>query len=252
MSKTALITGASSGIGYETAQILSSKGYDLILVARREDKLKKLQSLIKTKSQIILKDLSDEKNCFELYEQIKDENIEVLINNAGFGIFGEFTETDLSREIELINVNIKAVHILTKLFLKEFKKRNYGYIMNVASSASFMPGPLMATYYASKTYVLNLTRAIDKELKKSGSKVKICTLCPGPTDTEFNDVAHVKFGVKSVTALYVANYGIEKMFSGKTTIIPTLEMKLGVALSKLSPTAITLSIVYRIQKAKLK
>lgn len=248
----ALITGASSGLGYEMAKILSKKGYELILVARREDKLKILQSQLKTRSQIIVKDLSCEKNCFELFEQVKDKDIDILINNAGFGLFGNFCETDLSRELTMIDVNIKAVHILTKLFLRQFKKRNSGYIMNVSSIAGFMPGPLMATYYASKAYVLNLTRAIDRELKKSGSNVHVCALCPGPTDTEFNDVANVKFGVNAASASYVSKYAIDMMLKGKTTILPTLQIKLLVGLSRITPTSFLTNINYNIQKAKTK
>lgn len=248
----ALITGASSGLGFEMAKILSNKGYDLILVARREDKLKILQNQLKTSSQIIIKDLSSEKNCFELFEQVKDINIDILINNAGFGLFGEFCETDIHRELTMIDVNIKAVHILTKLFLRKFRKVNSGYIMNVSSSAGFMPGPLMAAYYASKAYVLNLTRAIDRELKKSNSKVKVCVLCPGPTDTEFNDVANVNFGVKAATASYVSKYAIDMMFKGKTTIIPSLQMKLLICVSKFTPSKLLTSINYNVQKAKTK
>lgn len=251
MNKTALITGASSGIGYEFAKQLSNLGYDLILVARREDRLLKLQSELKTKSEIILKDLSQKQNCIDLFNEVKDKNIEMLINNAGFGLFGRFDETDLERELDMISLNCTAVHILMKLFIKKFEKQGKGYILNVASSAGFMPGPLMATYYSSKAYVLNLTRAIAYELKKKNSNVKISALCPGPVLTEFNDVADVSFSAKPATAKYVVSYTLKKMFAGKTTIIPTLKMKLAIFATKIAPSSVIVTSAYHFQKKKL-
>lgn len=134
----ALVTGASSGIGYDISKYLSSLGYDLIVVARRKDRLIKLSNEVNTNTEIIELDLSIEENCHTLYKQVKNEDIDVLVNNAGFGLFGEFSETDLDKEIQMINTNIKAVHILTKLFLTDMKKKDKGYILNVASIAGFM------------------------------------------------------------------------------------------------------------------
>ena len=163
----ALITGASSGIGRDMAKILSKKGYDLVLVARDEEKLQEVKKEIETNSQIISMDLSVEKNCKKLYEQVKD--VDLLINNAGFGTCGDFTKTNLDKEINMINTNITAYHILTKLYLKDMKQKDKGQILNVASIAGFMPGPLMATYYATKAYVVRLSEAIREELKKENS-----------------------------------------------------------------------------------
>ena len=153
----ALITGASSGIGADIAKVLSEMGYDLILVARRKTRLSKLKSELDTNVEIINMDISSTFNCMELYNQVKEEDIEILVNCAGFGVFGEFTTTSLDKELDMIDTNIKGLHILTKLFLQDFTKRNRGYILNVASSAAFQPGPLMASYYASKAYVLRLS-----------------------------------------------------------------------------------------------
>ena len=169
-----LITGASSGIGRDIARELSYKGYDLVVVARRKDRLIELKNELKTNVDIISMDISSQENCIELYKMVG--KIDVLINNAGFGIFGDFTETDLYKETQLINTNIIAVHTLTKLFLKDMKERNEGHILNVASISGFMPGPVMASYYASKSYVVRLTEAISKELDKSNSKVCISDL----------------------------------------------------------------------------
>jgi len=161
----ALITGASSGIGYAMATYLSSLGYDLYLVARRKDCLEELKKKLKTKVTIISLDLSKEENCYKLYEMTKGEDIDFLINNAGFGLFGFTTDISLDKELEMINVNIKAVHILTKLFLQDFYKKNSGRILNVASSAGFLAGPYLNTYYATKNYCLKFTLAIYEELK---------------------------------------------------------------------------------------
>lgn len=172
----ALITGASSGIGRDMARYLSSLGYDLVIVARRENLLEELKSELETNVEVEVVDVSIKENCVALYERHKD--IDLLINNAGFGLFGEFTETDLDKEISLIDTNIKATHILTKLYVQNMKEKNSGRILNVASIAGFMTGPLMSSYYASKNYVVELSSAINKELKKSGSKVGISILCP--------------------------------------------------------------------------
>lgn len=248
----ALITGASSGIGKEMSIYLSELGYDLILVARRKDKLENTKKLCNTNVEIIELDLSIEKNMYKLYELTKEKNVDLLINNAGFGLFGHFIETDLDIELKMMDLNIKCVHILTKLFLKDFVKRNQGYILNVASSAGFMAGPKLSTYYSTKNYVLKQTMAIYEELKQLKSNVKISALCPGPVDTEFNKVAHGSFNTKSATAKYVARYGINKMLKGKLIIIPTVKMKVAVFFNKLLPQKIQLKINYHIQNAKVK
>jgi short-subunit dehydrogenase len=246
----ALITGASSGIGRDMAKYLSKMGCDLILVARDEKGLEKVSESLKTNTKIIATDLSIVDNCKQLYKTVKNEDIDILINNAGFGAFGQFTETDLNKELNMIDLNVKTVHILTKLFLRDMKTKNYGYILNVSSSAAFQPGPLMATYYSTKAYILRLTTAIYEELKKDGSNVVISALCPGPVATNFNNVANVEFQLKSLPSNYVAKYGIDKMFKKKLIIIPSLYMRILYFFSRILPTKTVLKISYNIQKRK--
>lgn len=246
----ALITGASSGLGADMARILGNMGYDLILVARRKTKLEKLQKEIKTNVDIEIMDISSTFNCMKLYNKYKKEDIDILINNAGFGVYGEFVSTSIDKELDMIDINIKTVHTLTKLFLNDFKKKDKGYILNVASSAAFLPGPLMASYYATKAYVLNLTSAISEELRRSNSGVYIGCLCPGPVDTEFNRVAKCSFSIKSMSSYQVSQYAIDKMFKRKKIIIPGVKMKLGIFFSKLIPMSLKLKISYKIQNGK--
>lgn len=246
----ALITGASSGIGREMAIYLDKLGYETILVSRDKSRLEKVKDELKNKSKIVVMDLGDLANIKSLYVLLKNEEIDVLINNAGFGIFGEFTKTDMTRDMEMLDINIKAMHILMKLFLKDMKKRNSGYILNVSSSACFMPGPLMASYYASKAYVTSLTESVSFELEKENSNVKVSCLCPGPVDTNFNNVAGVKFSVKPLRPDYVAKYGIDKMFKGKTVIIPGFSMKCAKFFSRFVSWHFISSITYNIQRKK--
>jgi short-subunit dehydrogenase len=248
----ALITGASSGIGYEMAKYLASKGYELILVGRNKEKLEELQKELDVSSQIVLLDLSNSTKVNELYILLKNENIDLLINNAGFGDFGKFEETDINKDMKMINTNITAVHTLTKLFLRDMKKRNSGYIMNVASIAAFGPGPLMATYYATKAYVNNLTEAIYEELRREKSNVHVSSLCPGPTESKFFDRAGVSFSVKPMTCEKVAKYGIDKMFNNKVIIVPGFLNKCSVFFRRFGTRSLARKITYKIQKAKKK
>lgn len=226
--------------------------YELILVAKDKKKLEKVQESLPTKVTIIVADLANEQKVKELYVLLKKENIDILINNAGFGVFGDFTETDLNRELEMIDTNIKAVHLLTKFFLKDMEKNNSGYILNVASSAAFQPGPLMATYYATKSYVYQLTEAIYYEQKKKGTNVHISVLCPGPVETNFNNVAGVKFGVKPLKSSYVAKYAIDEMFKEKMLIIPGFTMKCAKFFGRFVSDKFLLKMAYKIQKKKTK
>ena len=246
----ALITGAGSGIGREMAKYLAGKGYDLILVGRDKQKLEELQNELQVNSKIIIADLSDPTRVKEVYVMTKNEDIDILINDAGFGAFGKFYETDLNNEIDMINTNVVAVHLLTKLFLRDMQKKNYGYILNVASLAAFGPGPLMATYYATKAYVNNLTEAINEELRRDKSNVFICSLCPGPVDTNFNNVAGVHFGVKALTSEEVAHYAIDSMFKKKVVIIPGFKMKLALFGRRFISRSLLRKITYDIQKSK--
>lgn len=238
----ALITGASSGIGKDIAREMSRKGYDLILVARREDRLIQLKEELKTNVEIISMDVSSVENCQKLYEQAKD--VDILVNNAGFGIYGEFVDTDLNKEISMINTNIVAVHTLTKLFLQDMIKKNRGQILNVASIGGFMPGPLMTSYYATKSYIVRLSEGIREELRKEKSNVKISILCPGPVDTEFNKVSGGKFNIHSLDSKYVAQYAVDKMLKGKFVIVPGILMKLVRVLTKIVPDNIISKFVY--------
>ncbi len=283
----ALVTGASSGIGRDMARYLYLLGYNLILVARDQERMEELKTELYTKyrqeeekenrknkddknsnskdskpkkvnleakQEILIYsiDLSKKEECIKLYENTKNIEIDLLINNAGFGKFGEFPKTDLEKEVNLINTNITAVHILTKLYLQDMIKRNKGHILNVASIAGMEPGPLMAAYYASKAYVIRLSRAVNKELKKSKSDVKISILCPGPVDTNFNNVANVVFKAPSMPSEKVAKYAIDKTLKGKLIIIPGILNKSVRFFSKVLPDAVLEECAYHIQSRKRK
>ena len=247
----ALVTGASSGIGRDIAKELAKRNIDIILVSRDLDKLKQVKDQIKNVNvEIISKDLSSEQNCIDLYEQVKEQKIDILINNAGFGAFGEFSEIPLEKELDMLKTNIIAMHILTKLFLQKMKKENSGYILNVASIAGYMPGPLMSAYYSSKAYVVRLTQSIREELRREKSNVKVGILCPGPVDTNFNNVAGVKFKMKPLSSEYVARYTVNRILKKKFYIIPGMQIKAVRILSKITPDTILAKIAYNVQVRK--
>ena len=246
----AVITGASSGLGADMARVLINEGYEVILVARRKTKLEKLQKELGDKASYIVMDVSSTYNCMELYNSLKKEDIGILINCAGFGLYGDFADSNMDKELDMIDLNVKSVQTLTKLFLKDFVKKDRGYILNVASMAGFMPGPRMATYYASKSYVLSFTEAIREELRRSGSGVSVSCLCPGPVDTNFNKVAKVEFSSKGMNSMDVAKYAIKNMFNEKLLIIPSLKMKLVHVLVKFLPVKLVMRFVYNFQKSK--
>ena len=248
----ALITGASSGIGRDISRELSKKGYDLVLVSRDENKLNKVKEELEkanVKIETISTDLSIEENCKEIHKNVK--NVDILVNNAGFGDCGNFTKTSLEKELNMIKTNITAYHILTKLYLIDMKKKGKGKILNVASIAGFMPGPLMATYYATKAYVVRLSESIREELKKEKSNVQISILCPGPVSTNFNNVANVKFHMREENSQDVAKYAIKKLERGKFYIVPGIDVKLAKLGAKLVPASFVSKITYKIQKRKL-
>ena len=246
----ALITGASSGIGKSMAYYLNRLGYDLILVSKTKTKLNEMKKDLIGDIEIIPLDLTKEDSVYELYNLTKDKDIDVLINNAGFGLFGMFYKTDLDKELEMIDLNIKAYHILTKLFLKDFIKKDKGYILNVCSSAGFMAGPRLSTYYATKNYITKLTMAINEELRQMESNVVISALCPGPVNTNFNKVAKGEFSIKGLSPDYVAQYGIKKMFRGKMIIIPGLSIKTAIFGLRFLPYRLQLMFAYNIQWRK--
>lgn len=234
--KTALITGASSGIGRDIARELSRQGWRLLLAARRRDRLEALAKELQTPCRIYVCDVSKKENCIWLHEQTRAQGVSLLVNAAGFGLFGNFSSTELNRELEMIDVNIRAVHILTKLFLRDFIKQDAGAILNVASSAGFLAGPMLSTYYASKNYVVRLSEAIYEELRASGSHVTISCLCPGPVDTEFNAAAGIsKFSVKAMNSRRVARIAVRQTLAGKLLILPGISTKLSTALSRFVP-----------------
>lgn len=245
-----LITGASSGIGRDMARTLAKDKNQLVLVARNEKALKAIQVELLDKydvqAKIVAMDLGDYQNCVKLHSENKD--IDLLINNAGFGDAGKFETTDLEKDMAMINTNIVALHTLTKLYLKDMKEKNSGHILNVASIAGFMPGPLMATYYATKAYVVRLSEAIREELRREKSRVKISILCPGPVNTNFEKNANVKFKVEGISSEYVAKYALTHL--KKFYIIPTFTIKMARLGTKLISSKCASKFVYNIQSQR--
>ena len=253
----ALVTGASSGIGKDIAKELAKRNYNLIIVSQNQENLNKakeeIQKEFNCEIEAIQVDLSESQECINLHKTVKNKygTIDVLVNNAGFGECGDFTQTDLEKEIKMINTNITAYHILTKLFLQDMVKQDKGHILNVASIAGFMPGPLMSTYYSTKAYVVRLTQSIRQELFMKKSKVKITALCPGPVDTNFNKVANVKFNVKQIDSKHVAKYGVNKMFKNKLLAFPQISTWVIRILAKILPDQLLAFFAYFVQKRKI-
>jgi len=255
--KYALITGASSGIGAEFARQLAEEGYSPILVARRKERLvelgKEIEHEFSVDCTILTADLSYMSECARVFEYIEKLPVGIIINNAGFGDCGAFVDGNLEKELSMIDVNVKAMHYITKLALRKFRMQKGGYLLNVASSAGLYPdGPYMATYYATKSYVVSLTRAIATELNELGfSRIHISALCPGPVDTEFNEVADVEFALKGITPQYCVSEAIRGMKQQKLIIVPSLVMKLGVIGSRFLPERLLSKIVGHQQKKKM-
>lgn len=229
MQNTALITGASFGIGKELAKIHASKGGDLVLVARSEDSLLEVKEELESKYSVnvktIKKDLSNSMAASEIYEEVSKENIRisVLINNAGFGLRGEFDKMSLSRQEQMINLNILALTQLTHLFLQDFRKANNGKILNVSSTASFMPGPLQAVYFATKAYVTYFSNALSEELRDTN--ITVTNLMPGATETKFaktSGMDKTKAFAKTASAFSVANDAYNGMLKGDIDVISGL------------------------------
>ncbi|MEI6021396.1 MAG: SDR family oxidoreductase [Bacteroidota bacterium] len=256
MKKTALITGASNGIGLELAKVHAAQGGDLILAARSIQKLNELKLDLEKKHNINVMcveiDLSKPNASIMLYDEIKKQNVKVdyLINNAGFGDFGLFHEADQDKMMQMIQLNISALTQLTRLYLPEMVKDGKGKIMNVASAAAFQPGPTMAVYYATKAYVLHLTEAISNEIENTG--VSITALCPGATISGFKDAADLQesklFKNKSLpTSKEVAEYGYEQMLKGKVVAIHGMMNFLMANSVRFAPRSLVLKIVRMIQ-----
>lgn len=244
----AFITGASSGIGRDMARVLADRGYDLILVARGEEALKELAEELRNKNAVKIETIAIDLSIIENVKTLvpKLQNVDMLINNAGFGDCGNFAETSLQKEIRMINTNVMAYHMLMKGYIRDRKEG--GKILNVASIAGFMPGPLMSTYYATKAYIVKISESIREELKKEKSKIQISILCPGPIKTNFNKVANVKFQIREADSMKVAKYAIAKIEKGKFYIIPGLDVKLAKLATKVLPNSFISKVTYRVQK----
>ncbi|MCR5585458.1 MAG: SDR family oxidoreductase [Lachnospiraceae bacterium] len=248
---TVLITGASSGLGREMARIVSKDAHKLILVGRNTERLKELKSeLVKAGGDLEVvteaMDLGVHENCEKLHENYSD--VDLLINNAGFGDFGDFDKTSLDKDVQMIETNVIALHMLTKLYLKDMIEKDSGHILNVASIAGFMPGPLMATYYATKAYVVRISEAIRQELKRKGSKVGISILCPGPVSTNFAKNANISFLFMGSDVHWVAEYALKHL--NRFYIVPKLYVKVSRIAIRFIPTALTARIIYFLQSKR--
>lgn len=244
----ALITGASSGIGRELARLLALRCGHLVLVGRNEERLESLRAELSSACSglqvtVFPADISVKERCIALYEAHPD--VDLLINNAGFGDFGPFCETDLDKELQMIDTNIKGLHTLMKLYLPGMVKRDRGQILNVASIAGFLPGPLMATYYATKAYVVRLSEAVHRELRTRGSHVQISILCPGPVKTNFEETANVQFAFNGSDARKTAEYALAHL--DEFYIVPGLPVQAARLMLKAVPTPLAAAVVQRIQ-----
>ena len=252
MKGYAVITGASSGIGTEFAKRLSKEGYKLVLVARRRERLEQLAQELEAECMILTADLSDTEECKRIMKQLDSVDIDVFINNAGFGYCGETLTIETETELNMIDLNVKAMHLLAKIALDKMIEKNKGYVLNVASSAGLLPaGPYMSAYYATKAYVTSYTRGVAEELRRKHSDVYIGCLCPGPVDTEFNKVANVEFALQGISANYCANYAITQMFKKKITIVPAFKMKALVVLARFFPAKMYIRIAAKQQRKKI-
>jgi len=252
---TALITGASSGIGLDLAHLFAQDGHDVVLVARSEDKLRELATELERKHKIaahvIVADLTRPDAPQHIFERAPA--IDILVNNAGFGTSGKFADADLRTELEMIQVNVTALTHLTKLFLGPMLQRGHGRILNVASTAAFQPGPLMAVYYATKAYVLSFSEAIAEELRGTG--VTVTVLCPGPTATGFQKNANLGSEtllkvMRPVSSMSVARAGYHALMRGQRVVIPGLKNKIGVQSIRMTPRALATRVVRALQERR--
>ncbi len=248
----ALITGASSGIGAELARLCAADGYAVILVARREERLAQLAENLTREFGVAARgmavDLADAAACQLLRDQTRDDRVEILVNNAGFGLRGPYTETDWKTEARLIEVNMIALAHLTKLFARDMLQRGSGRILNVGSTAAFVPGPFMAMYYASKAFVVSFSLSVANELQGSG--VSVTVLCPGPTSTEFGTAAGLEdsklFKGPAMTAADVAREGYAAMMAGKAEVIAGARNRWTILMTRLAPRSMLARITRRL------
>lgn len=247
-----LITGATAGIGYELAKLFAINGYNLILIARDKERLAKAKEQLEIYNisvDILSVDLSVDKSCEKVFAFVDEKNltVDILINNAGVGSFGEFTSISMEKELELIDINVRALTELTKHFLYKMVCNESGGILNVSSTAAFCAGPKMAAYYASKAYVLNLTEALNEEVKNKG--VRVCCLCPGAVNTEFQNKAGIKKSENAkknvMSAKRVAEIAYRDFEKGKVIIIPGLKNRIIVNINKFLPRSISRKIILK-------
>jgi uncharacterized protein len=260
MTTTALITGASTGIGYALSKCFAVDHHNLVLIARQEAKLRQVAAELSgqfgVSAKVIVADLAKPDAPQTIAGEIRQDSLQVdyLVNNAGFGLGGKFSETEIAAELEMMQVNMVALVQLSKLFLPAMVARGSGKIMNVASTAAFQPGPLMAVYYASKAFVLSFTEAIANEL--AGTGVTVTALCPGPTQSEFQQRAHIentrlikgKF-MGLMTSAAVAQIGYRGFMQGKRLVIPGLINKIGVQSVRLSPRRVATQVARMLQES---
>lgn len=248
----AVVTGASSGIGMEFARRLSLEGYPLILIARRRDRLEALRRELGTECLLLPADLARREDLIRLCEDLVGRRIDVFINNAGFGVSGPFMTTEVAREIGMVDVNVTAQHVLFKYILHRMEAEGGGAILNVASSAGLFPaGPYMSGYYATKAYMASLTRGVAEELRQAGSPVYVGCLCPGPVNTEFNDVADVSFALPGISPEECVDYALRMMERRQTLIIPGREIRAAVIGQRFIPAALTVRLTAAQQKKKM-
>lgn len=258
MKPTALVTGASSGIGWALAELLAEAGYDLVLVARQERRLEDLAASLEqrwqARSLVVVADLSRPESPRLVADRVQAEGlrVEVLVNNAGFGGLGPFAAQDLDRALSMIQVNVTSLTALTRLFLPGMLERRCGRILNVSSTASFQPGPLMAVYYATKAYVESFTEALAEEL--TGTGVTVTSLAPGPTETGFQAAAGAEsaplFRGSMPGAMSVARAGFDAMMRGRRLVVPGLRNKILAQVYRFVPRRVLTAVVRRMQETR--
>lgn len=251
-NKMVLITGASSGIGEAFAKAFAVKGCHLILVARRSDRLHALAGELGVPCEVLPADLSKEEEVLRIAEIASDQNVDVLINCAGFGLLGAETDISLEDELRMIDLNVRAVQILTKKFLPKLTEKGEGAILNVASSAGLLPaGPYLNTYYATKAYVASFTQGLAQELKEQGSKVYVGALCPGPVMTEFTQAARGSQWDKGISPEECVVYALRKMEREKRVIVPGASVRFGLFFSRFLPRNTIARYLAKFQKKKV-
>ncbi len=241
----AVITGASSGIGRELARLLAPGCSELVLAGRDRGRLDALEAELSGACRVTVfsADLTDRAACIRLHDAHPDADL--LVNNAGFGVYGPFCDTSLEQEIRMVDVNVAAMHILMKLYLRDMVRRDRGRILNVASIAGFAPGPPMASYYAGKAYVVRLSEAVRTELKAAGSRVRLSVLCPGPVDTGFAGTAGIPFHFGGMDARKAAEYALRHL--DRFYIVPGLPFRAARAMMTVLPPSLTAPVIYGLQ-----